>query len=187
MNFLLLGLALFFLIFLVMVFGQIILSLMTIGFFYGPYYVGSDQIRIKNILSLAKLTKNDHLIDLGTGDGRIVIAAAQTGARATGIEINPIYYCRARHALKKHHLSPPQAQVIWGDFWEKDLSAYSVVVVYGIGYIMSRLAKKLQKELKPGTKVISVYFKFPDWQMLKQKGDIRYYQIPDSLPKKPIN
>lgn len=183
MTFLLIFFSLFFAAFIILVFGQIMLSLMTMGFFRGPFYAGTDADRLRNVLKLADLKSTDHLIDLGAGDGRIVIAAAQAGARATGIEINPIYLCRARRALKAAGITPNQAKILFGDFWEHNLSTYSVVVIYGIGYMMERLARKLARELKPGTRVISVYFKLPTWKLLAEKGDVRYYVVPDSLPK----
>jgi len=183
MTVFLLCVALFFSIFLVLVFGQILLSVITIGFYQGPYYSPTDSQRLKNILNLANLSKKDNAIDLGAGDGRIVAAMAKTGARAEGIEINPLYYFRARRLLNKHRLSSSLARIIWGDFWTHNLTQYNVVVIYGISYMMSRLERKLAKELKPGTRVISVYFKFPHWQIIKEKGDVRYYLVPDSFPK----
>jgi protein-L-isoaspartate O-methyltransferase len=177
MTLLLIGFSLFFFVFILIIIVQMFFSLMTMGFFMGPYYTASDRERIKNILALTNLKKTDHLIDLGAGDGRIVVAAAKTGARATGIEINPIYFCRARRALTQHRLTSPQAKIILGDFWQHDLSPYSVVVVYGISYMMKRLARKLARELKPDTRVISVYFKLPGWKIDEEKGDIRYYLV----------
>ncbi len=178
MTLLLVAFALFFFVFILIIVVQMFFSLMTMGFFMGPFYAATDKERLNNILFLAKLKQSDHLIDLGAGDGRIVVAAAKTGARATGIEINPIYYCRARRALAQHKLTPPQAKIILGDFWQHDLSPYSVVVVYGISYMMGRLARKLARELKPGTRVISTYFKLPGWKISEEKGDIRFYLVP---------
>lgn len=183
MTFLLVFFSFFFSGFIILIFGQIVISLMTMGFFRGPFYTPTDEQRLINILKLAKLKSTDQLIDLGAGDGRIVVAAAKAGARATGIEINPIYFCRARRNLRLAGLTADQARIIFGDFWHHDLSAYSVVVIYGIGYMMQRLSKKLARELKPGTRVISIYFKLPGWQMLTQEGDVCYYIVPDSLPK----
>ena len=60
-------------------------------------------------------------------------------------------------------------------FWTVDLSSYDVVVVYGIDYIMERLEKKLLKELKPGTRVISNNFKFPNWQYSKEEDKVFLY------------
>ena len=78
-----------------------------------------------------------------------------------------------RSGLSKH------AKIINANLWTHDLSPYSVVVVYGIGYMMKHLKLKLERELKPGTKVASVYFPIPGWKSVATEDEVRLYIVPE--------
>lgn len=138
----------------------------------GPNVATNDQ-RLKDMLKLIKFGKTDQVVDLGSGDGKLVIEIAKTGACVTGIEIDPIAVWRSRQKIKKLKLK--NAQIMWKSFWKQDLSKYNVVVVYGITYIMKDLEKKFDKELMSGTKVISNYFKLPNWKIKRTSGEVHLY------------
>ena len=128
--------------------------------------------------NLLHITPTDKVIDLGSGKGQVVMAIAKCGARATGIEVNPWLVFRSRLALRRQGLHK-QVKIIHGNFWTHDLSKYSIVIVYGIGYMMKHLKLKLERELKPGTKVASVYFPIPGWKTVAMEDDVRLYLVPD--------
>ncbi len=120
------------------------------------------------MIRLAKIKKGDKVADLGSGDGRIVIAFAQNGAVAHGYEINPLLYVISIQNLRKNGVHE-RAKIYLKDLWRVDLSPYDIVTLYGNFPMMSRLEKKLQKELRTGARVISNHFKFPKWNSEKEE------------------
>jgi len=110
----------------------------------------------------AKAGDRDIFFDLGSGDGRLVIAAALRGATSFGIEIDKIKVFFSRLKIKFLHLS--NARIINGNIFNQNLSSATVVIAYLLPEAQKKLKKKLEKELKPGTKVVAVAFPFPGWK-----------------------
>jgi ribosomal protein L11 methylase PrmA len=137
-----------------------------------PFVVTEDK-RIKAMLALAGDVKGKKMVDLGAGDGRIVIAFAQAGADALGYDINPWLVLRANRKIRALKLS--NAHMYWRSFWRIDLGEFDVITLYGIPYIMQRLEEKLQRERKPSTVILSNSFRFPTWKIdTEQDGVARY-------------
>jgi len=116
------------------------------------------------MLKLAKVTPTDVVYDLGSGDGRIVIAAAKTyGARGVGIDIDPE---RVREATANARANGVADKVTFRteDFFTADISPATVVTLYLSGPVNSRLKGKLMNELKPGTRIVSHAFDLGDWK-----------------------
>ena len=117
-------------------------------FFRGGMYVPSKDGRVKKMIDLLEIKRGEKVIDLGSGDGRVVIALAQAGAQAYGYEINPFLVSRARKKIKKLGLDK-KAFIFQKNFWKEDLSEFDAVAVYGLPNMMKGLENKLSKELKP--------------------------------------
>jgi ribosomal protein L11 methylase PrmA len=116
------------------------------------------------MLKLANVEKGDFLIDLGCGDGRIVIAAAkQFGARAIGIDIDPERIKEANANAKNEGVTD-LVEFRQGDLFDADLSKASVVTLYLLPAINMKLRPKLWRDLKPGTRVVSHSFDMGDWK-----------------------
>jgi SAM-dependent methyltransferase len=151
-----------------------------LAFFKGaPFAVtksGNADRMIKLIKEATSNKINLRVLDIGSGDGRLVIELAQAGFTAEGFEINPILAWWSRRAIKKARLSE-RAFVRRCDFWQEDFSKYNIVTVFGVFYIMERLGQKLKKELRPGSIVVSNHFKIPGWEPVKQDGDVFLYII----------
>jgi len=116
------------------------------------------------MLKLAKVTSTDVVYDLGSGDGRIVIAAAKTyGARGVGIDIDPE---RTREATANARASGVSDKVMFRteDVLTADISPATVVMIYLSPSFNSRLAPKLMKDLKPGTRIVSHAFDLGSWK-----------------------
>jgi SAM-dependent methyltransferase len=115
------------------------------------------------MLRLASVTSQDVVYDLGSGDGRIVIIAAQIyGARGVGIEIDPALVERARLNAREAGVAD-QVTFINGDLFTADISPATVVTLFLSPSINKRLEPKLRSELRPGTRIVSHQFPIGDW------------------------
>lgn len=146
----------------------------------GAIYEPSDNREVETIIRLADIKKGQKTTDLGSGDGRIVIAMAKKGAKAHGYEVNPFLVYRSREKIKQAGLEK-NAFIHWKSFWRTDFSDFDVVVTFQVGYIMKKLEKKLFKEMKPGSLIISHYWTFPNVKPLETRGEIHLYQVPELI------
>jgi SAM-dependent methyltransferase len=146
-------------------------------------YVPTREDVMNEMFKMAKVTKDDLVYDLGSGDGRIVIAAAkQFGARGVGIDIDPQRIEESNENAKKAGVTD-KVQFIEGDLFDAELSKATVVTLYLLPSVNLRLRPKLLKELKPGTRVVSHNYDMGDWKPDKQTqiGDhlVFLWVIPD--------
>ncbi|MBI3335210.1 MAG: class I SAM-dependent methyltransferase [Candidatus Portnoybacteria bacterium] len=142
---------------------------------FGAPFVPSNRETVKKMIILAGVKPAIKAADLGSGDGRIVIALAKAGAEAHGYEINPLLVWWSRRRIRKEKLRG-KAFIHWGSFWRHDLSSFDVITIFGISYIMRGLEKKLKEELKAGARVVSNEFIFPGWLSLKKDGGVYLYE-----------
>ena len=144
---------------------------------------------VERMLELAKVRNDDVVYDLGSGDGRILIAAAKKyGARAVGFELNPKLVERSRANVRKagvEHLVEIRHQ----DVMTVDFSEATVVTVYLLPEVNKRLAPLLRKQLRPGARVVASVFDLGDWspsyqEYLRDHRGIHYdlylWRIPES-------
>ncbi|HSX45657.1 MAG TPA: methyltransferase domain-containing protein [Candidatus Saccharimonadia bacterium] len=141
-----------------------------------PFVPTNDGDMADMLKAVAKLPKSKRLIDLGAGDGKLVIEFAQLGFRVHGVELKPWLVRRARRHIAKAGL-PSRASMSLGDLWKTDTSGYDVVLLYAIPHVMGRLERKLTAELKPGSLVICNCFAFPNLKPQRTLGNIRVYEI----------
>jgi tRNA A58 N-methylase Trm61 len=110
---------------------------------------------------------DDTVYDLGSGDGRIVIAAAQRfGARAVGVEIRSELWKQSSEEIAQLGLEK-RARIIHDDMFQVDVGAATVVTLYQLTVVNDRLRPLLEKRLRPGARVVSVDFQVPDWTPIK--------------------
>lgn len=140
---------------------------------FGAPYAAVGKERLVTMMRLANIKKGERAADLGSGDGRIVIELAKKGAISDGYEINPVPYIASRYFIKTQNVK--NARVFLKDLWKVDLSEYNVITLYGNFPMMKRLEKKLKKELRPGARVVSNHFQFPNWKFEKQYNDVYLY------------
>jgi precorrin-6B methylase 2 len=127
-------------------------------------FVPTPNDVVSAMLRLAGVSKKDTVYDLGCGDGRIVITAAQKyGARGVGIDIDPERVKEATENTRKAGVAD-RVKIIRGDLFEADISAATVVTLYLLTDLNLKLRPKLMKELKPGTRVVSHAFTMGDWK-----------------------
>jgi precorrin-6B methylase 2 len=127
-------------------------------------YVPTPPAVVEAMLAMASLGADDVLIDLGSGDGRIVIAAAkQFGARAIGVELDHALVRESRSNAVREHVSN-KAEFVEGDLFRQDLHTASVVTLYLTPSVNLRLRPKLLKELAPGSRIVSHRFDMGSWR-----------------------
>jgi len=125
-------------------------------------WVPTPQELVDKMMDLAKVTSSDVLVDLGSGDGRTVIAAAKRGANARGIEYDPNMVELSKQNASAAGVSQ-QAQFAKADIFESDFSNATVVTMFLLPSINMRLRPKLL-DMRPGTRIVSNSFTMEDWQ-----------------------
>jgi SAM-dependent methyltransferase len=138
------------------------------------YFVPTWEPVVFEMLELAGVTKDDVVYDLGSGDGRVVILAAQKyGARGVGIEIDPKLVAIARQVAREAEVSS-KVSFIEGDLFTADISAATVVTLYLSTTVNRQLEPKLRRELRPGTRIVSHQFNLGGWtpdKTVRARGD----------------
>jgi len=125
-------------------------------------WVPTAQSLVEKMLDVAKVTPNDYVIDLGSGDGRTVITAAKRGAKALGIEYNPDMVELSRHNAEKAGVGG-RVSFVKADLFQTDFSEATVVTMFLLPEINLRLRPKILA-MKPGTRVVSNSFDMGDWK-----------------------
>ena len=125
-------------------------------------WVPTPQELVNKMLDMAKVTPQDFVMDLGSGDGRTVITAAKRGATAVGIEYNPDMVELAKSNAAKEGVTG-KASFLKADLYETDLSKATVITMFLLPEINMKLRPKILN-LKPGTRVVSNSFTMEDWE-----------------------
>ena len=124
-------------------------------------FVPTPRPIVRRMLSLADTRPGERLIDLGAGDGRIVItAASEYGAKALGVELHPERYAIIRNSATS---LKPNLHAIRQNFFQTDLSNADVVTMYLLPSVNEALRKKLERELHSGARVVTHDFSIPEW------------------------
>ncbi len=140
-------------------------------------FVPSTWEAAATMVALSEPKKGQRMVDLGSGDGRIIISFAREGVEANGYETNERLVEESRENILRENLGK-FGFVHEKDYWEEDLSLYDIITIYGMSSMMERLEEKLDKELKPGAKVVSNIFTFPHWKSKEVINNVYLY-----LPK----
>lgn len=141
----------------------------------GAFYAPTDWVAAQQMIALAGIRPGETAIDIGSGDGRLVILLAQAGAQARGVERNPLLVIYSRYRIRKAGLSHT-ATIEWGNLWKTSFADTDIVLLFGIPYIMRELEKKLRAEMKPGSRVVCNHFFFPTWTPEKTEHGIAVYR-----------
>ena len=131
-------------------------------------YVPATEKQIANVLKLCKQCKGERntLVDLGSGDGRIVFAAANHGYLATGYELNPWLVFYSKLYARFNGLSG-QAYFKRQDLWKSDLTKFDNIVIFGVAEMMDELSVKLEAEMSDSTRIIACRFPVKRWSAVE--------------------
>lgn len=162
---------------------QLVFSIFLIGFigllaysmFRGAPYAPIGKQKLSNMIDALDIKKGEKAVDIGSGDGRIVIALAKKGAEAHGYEINPLLVFLSRRKIKKEKLEK-KAFIHMTDMWRENFSSFDIVTLFMTPHALKGLEKKLRKELKPGARIAANYYHFPHWKPTKREGQIYLYR-----------
>ena len=124
-------------------------------------WVPTPQVLVDRMLNMAKVTANDFVMDLGSGDGRTVITAAKRGARAVGVEYNPDMVELSKRAAEKAGVAD-KAQFVQGDMYVADISRATVLALFLLPENMNKLVDKFLA-LKPGSRIVANQFAVTGW------------------------
>ncbi|MBI3936834.1 MAG: class I SAM-dependent methyltransferase [Betaproteobacteria bacterium] len=126
-------------------------------------FVPTPQVVVERMLEMARVSRSDFVIDLGSGDGRVVITAAKKhGARGLGVDLDPGLVERAGKNAEREGVTE-RAQFFRRNMFETDVSRATVVTMYLLPNLNVRLRPKLLRELKPGARVVSHDYHMDDW------------------------
>ena len=148
----------------------------------GPWVPSSIHV-VNQMMEIAEVGPDDVVYDLGCGDGRIVLAAAMRyHARAVGIEIDPLRYIWCQFLITIL-FQRKRIRIIFGNFFNKDLSEADVVVCYLMPDALTKLEKKFRQELQSETRVVTNKYVFPTLDMVREDGNAKLYMVPSVRDK----
>ena len=125
-------------------------------------WVPTPAVLVEKMLDVAKVTPKDYVMDLGSGDGRNIIAAAKRGARALGVEFNPDMVELSKRSAEKAGVAD-KAQFVQGDMYEADISQATVLALFLLPENLNKLAPKFLA-LKPGSRIVANHFAVSGWE-----------------------
>lgn len=158
----------------------VILLWILIPSLYGLPPVPTKPQRVRNALKLAELKPNETLYDLGAGDGRVLfIAAREFGAKAVGIEVGPIQ-CAWIWLRVVIGGMRDRIQIRWANFYKADFRQADVIFVYATSKEVRQMAPHLERQMKPGSRLVSISADFSDWEpsALDEHDLIFIYNMP---------
>lgn len=125
-------------------------------------WVPTPQVLVEKMLDVAKVTPQDFVMDLGSGDGRNIIAAARRGARAMGVEFNPDMVELSKRSAEKAGVAD-KAQFVQGDMYVADISKATVMALFLLPENLDKLVHKFLA-LKPGSRIVANQFAVSGWE-----------------------
>lgn len=171
LMFLLIALMLFAVLFLLLE-----LYVVVIGDIKGAPFVPSEKRKVRIMLELARIKPGETVIDLGSGDGKIIIEAAKKGARAVGVEINPFLVWFSRWRVKRLGLEN-LVTILRQDFMKYNFGDADAVFIYLLPKAVEKIKAKMFDELKNGARVVSNTFPVQGWEPAEEMEKVRLYQI----------
>lgn len=147
-------------------------------------YVPTPYEVVEKMLDVTNVGPGDYVIDLGSGDGRIVIAAAERGAFGHGIDLNPVRIREAEENARKAGVSD-KVIFVEGNLFDADISRATVITMYLLSSVNLQLRPTLLEQLRPGTRIVSHSFSMGEWEadehLQVNNRHVYYWVIPADL------
>lgn len=162
----------------------LLLFLAALFFFarwFGGMGIGAPWLPVRKqdieaAFELVEIGPDDVVVDLGSGDGRLLVEAAKRGAKVIGYELNPFMVWYSRFRLKKFG---ERAIVHRKNLLEADLKGVTIVFVFGMEWIMPKISDKLMAEARRDIRIVSFAFSLPKLVEIKKVGIAHLYRLPD--------
>ena len=151
------------------------LPVLFLGAPFLPSYRKASEINFKGLFKFLRKNGCKKFIDLGSGDGRVVIDFARAGFESYGVEINPLLVLWSK--LKINRRSLKNAKIKWGNLWKTDLSGFDVIFIFQYKTANKMLARKFKKELKSGAIIISTGFPLEGFELIQKESPFLVYRI----------
>lgn len=129
-----------------------------LGAFLGAPWVPAFRQDLDELLDLARVGKGTKFVDLGCGDGKVLLVAAKRGANVTGFEVNPILWFIANLRLLPYR---KRARIYLRSFWTVDVHRFDVIYLYLIDHHMPKMRSQLTRQANPKARIISYMFAIP--------------------------
>lgn len=150
----------------------LVLLLSLIGFFLGAPYLPTLKKQVNAIFSIAEMKEGQTLIELGCGDGRVLVEAAKRGINSVGYEINPILFLIALLRSKRYK---DRIRLVYGNYWQKEWPEANVIFVFLIDRYMKKLDEHLSEYPFKPIKLVSYAFKIPRKKAAVEKEGLFLY------------
>jgi hypothetical protein len=150
---------------------------------FGAPYLPTLEPQVKTALKLAGLKPGDTLLELGCGDGRVLIAAARQGINAVGYELNPLLALMCWLRTRRYRKN---VKVIWGNFWQKDWPDSQAIFVFLLDKYMLKLDKKCMQYKHKPVKLVSYAFAVPGRQPAKTENGLFLYEYNAATKELPV-
>ncbi|QQS19340.1 class I SAM-dependent methyltransferase [Candidatus Saccharibacteria bacterium] len=147
----------------------VVLLLFGLAVFFGAPYLPTLTPQVKTALELLNLRPGQTLLELGSGDGKVLLAAAQAGYHAVGIELNPLLVLVSLWRTRRYR---KQVRVMLGNFWNVTWPSADAVFVFLLDRYMPKLDKRMSEYKKP---LASVAFKMPGRAVTAEKQGVFLY------------
>lgn len=157
-----------------LVLAAAVLMLCFVGvMFFGAPYLPTLGAQIETAFELADMKPGDTLIELGCGDGRVLLAAARRGQQAVGYELNPLLAAIAWLRTRSYR---SQVRVVWGDFWRAEWPPATTIFTFLLTKYMPKLDKKIMQYPHKPVKLVSYAFEIPGKKPAAKKSAVFLYR-----------
>lgn len=154
---------------------SIIIFLFGFVLLFGAPFVPTLKAQQLEVLKLLDLKPGQTLVELGSGDGRMLIAAARLGIKTVGFELNPLLVlCSKLITFRYRHL----VKIKWADFWRQKLPECDGIYVFLLDRYMAKLHTKITREIPSSVKVVSYAFYIPGMKPITESNGLILYKYP---------
>ena len=141
--------------------------------FFGPPYLPTFRKQIATALDLLELKEGETLLELGSGDGRVLRAAAERGFKAVGIELNPLLVVVSYVVTWRYR---KQVRILWASYWGKPWPRADGIFTFMLPRYMQRLDERIEKWRPKAIRLVSFAFAIPDKQPVAQRDNVLLYE-----------
>jgi 16S rRNA A1518/A1519 N6-dimethyltransferase RsmA/KsgA/DIM1 with predicted DNA glycosylase/AP lyase activity len=150
----------------------VIFALFTFVIAFGAPFLPTLRKQVSNAMDVLDLKPGQTLLELGSGDGRILLAAAKQGANAVGYELNPLLVIYSRLVTFKYR---KQIKIVWGNYWHKKWPATDTIFVFLLNPYMEKLNNRIVQEYKKPIRLVSFAFNIPSKKPDLEKNGMYLY------------